>query len=124
MQTHPKRLRLNMSRIHVKIQISRIPSVVRIDIPEERTPRAGLIGVRIQQHTRVNCVVVSVYAVDVVVDEAFAGVEFRACLPVYNEDVGAFDCGGTAARCGYRAEGVFQWELGGLEARDEAEFSY
>jgi hypothetical protein len=72
----------------------------------------------------VDCVVVSVYAVDVVVDETFAGVEFRTCLPVYDEDVGAFDCGGTAARCGYRAEGVLERELGGLEACDEAELSY
>lgn len=124
MQTHPIRLRLNMSRIHVKIQVSRVPSVVRIDISEERTPRACLIGVRIQQHTGVNCIVVSIHAVDVVVDEPLAGVEFRACLPVYDENVGAFDCGGTAARCGNRSKGVFQWELGGLETRDEAELSY
>lgn len=123
METLSEVLSLDMTRVHVEVKVVRVASIVGVDVPEERSARACLVRVRVEQHACVDRVAVAVDTVDIVVNEALAGVEFGSGLAVYDEDVAAFDGGAGSASGGYRAEGVFEGKLGRIQTRDETELS-
>lgn len=124
MQTHAVVFGLHMAGVHVEVKVGRVTGVVRIDITEKRPARASLVRVRVQQHTRVNRVVIPVDTVRVVINKALAGIELGAGLSIDYEDITAFDGGRGSGGSGHRAEGVFEGEFGRLEAGNETKLPY
>lgn len=77
-----------MPTVHVEIQLLLRGPLV-INISKERPSRGTLIaGIR-YNHTHAHPG--SSHAVDLVVDESLAGVEFASSLTIDEEDIGAFD---------------------------------
>ncbi|KAI6761139.1 hypothetical protein HG531_001692 [Fusarium graminearum] len=83
---------LNVTRVHVKGESTKVTVVVAVDITEERTARALLVRARsVSDHASVNVLATALEAPDVVVDEALRRVELGAGLAIDVEDIRALD---------------------------------